>query len=124
ETTQPEIPYAELVLPDRVNSRVYTDEAIFADELEKIWHKDWLYIGHESEVAKAGDYVARRMGRQPVVLARGVDNKVRVLMNRCPHRGNTVCLEDSGNVDHFRCAYHGWMFNTDGTPKGVPYSLG
>jgi fatty-acyl-CoA synthase len=124
ETGQPEIPYAELVLPDRVNSRVYTDEAIFNDEMEKIWQKDWLYVGHDSEVPNPGDYVARRMGRQPVVLARGTDNTVRVLMNRCPHRGNTVCLEDSGTVDHFRCAYHGWMFNTDGTPKGIPYSVG
>ncbi|HEV7886554.1 MAG TPA: Rieske 2Fe-2S domain-containing protein [Acidimicrobiales bacterium] len=124
ETAQPSIPYAELVLPDRVNSRIYTDPAIFEDEMEKIWEKDWLYVGHDSEVANRGDYVARRMGRQPVVLARGMDGVVRVLMNRCPHRGNTVCLEDSGNVDHFRCAYHGWMFNTDGSPKGVPYSAG
>jgi phenylpropionate dioxygenase-like ring-hydroxylating dioxygenase large terminal subunit len=118
------IPYEDLVLPDRVNSRVYTDPAIFQDEMEKIWHKDWLYVGHESEVATPGDYVARTLGKQPVVLVRGMDGVVRVLMNRCPHRGNTVCLEDSGNADHFRCAYHGWMFNNDGTPKGVPYSAG
>lgn len=116
--------YRELVLPDRVNSEVYTDSAIFDEEMDKIFHNDWLFIGHESEIARPGDYVARRMGRQPVVVTRSADGRVNVILNRCPHRGNTVCLDDGGNTDSFRCAYHGWIFNTDGSLKSLPYRSG
>ena len=55
----------ELVLADRVHSRVYNDEAIFEDELQKIFSRGWVFIAHDSEVPNPGDYVARKIGRQP-----------------------------------------------------------
>jgi len=116
--------YDELVLPDRVHSRVYTDESIFDEELQKIWYRDWVFIAHDSEVPKPGDYIARKIGRQPLIITRGKDGAVHVLLNRCPHRGNTVCLDDAGNTESFRCAYHGWIFEVDGTLHSLPYRNG
>ena len=55
--------YARLIEPDRVHGSLYTDPELFEDELEKIWYRTWVFVGHESEVPEPNDYVARRSGR-------------------------------------------------------------
>jgi phenylpropionate dioxygenase-like ring-hydroxylating dioxygenase large terminal subunit len=116
------INYDELILADRVHGRLYYDEQIFREELEKIWHRVWVYLGHESEVAQPGDYVSRRIGLQPVVMTRDEDGKIHCFLNRCTHRGNTICEYERGNAHAFRCAYHGWTFANDGRLIGVTHS--
>ena len=71
-----------------------------------------------------GDYVTRQIGLQPVIVSRDEDGDVHLMLNRCTHRGNTVCQSDRGNAHAFRCAYHGWTFNNRGDLVGVPYSAG
>lgn len=116
------IDYSALILDDRVHGRLYYDEQIFHEELEKIWNRVWVYVGHETEVAEPGDYVSRRIGLQPVVMTRDADGKVHVILNRCTHRGNLICEYERGNSMAFRCAYHGWTFANDGRLIGVPFS--
>ena len=118
------IDYSQLVLNDRINGRVYYDAEIFRDEMEKIWHREWVYVAHESEVPEPGDYVTRKLGLQPVIVARDDDGGVNLMLNRCIHRGNTVCQSECGNSHAFRCAYHGWTYNTRGELVGVPYAQG
>jgi phenylpropionate dioxygenase-like ring-hydroxylating dioxygenase large terminal subunit len=113
-------PYAALVEPDRVHSDIYTDPAIFEAELARIFHRTWVYVGHESEIAAPGDYKLRQVGRQPVIFVRGSDGVVRVLMNRCRHRGAVVCEVAAGNLDYFRCWYHGWTYANTGKVVHVP----
>ena len=103
-----------LVQDGRVHSRAYTNQAIFDLEIDRIFHRSWIYVGHESEVPKPGDYQARPIGRTPVILVRGKDNKVRVLVNRCRHRGAQVVQTESGNTRMFRCWYHGWTYELTG----------
>ncbi len=98
----------------RVNSRVYTDPHIFELELARIFSTTWVYIGHESEVPSPGDYQTRSIGRTPVIMVRGIDQSMRVLINRCRHRGAQVCETNSGNTRLFRCWYHGWVYDTTG----------
>lgn len=105
---------ADLVSGSRVHSAVYTDPRIFELELARIFSAAWVYIGHESEVPSPGDYRTRSIGRTPVILVRGVDARVRVLVNRCRHRGAQVCETESGNAKQFRCWYHGWTYDTTG----------
>jgi phenylpropionate dioxygenase-like ring-hydroxylating dioxygenase large terminal subunit len=107
-------PYAALVEPGRVHSDVYTNPAIFEAEIAKIFHRTWVYVGHDSEIPKPGDYKLRQVGRQPVIFVRGSDDVVRILMNRCRHRGAVVCEVAAGNLDHFRCWYHGWTYANTG----------
>ncbi|HEX3409350.1 MAG TPA: aromatic ring-hydroxylating dioxygenase subunit alpha [Candidatus Binataceae bacterium] len=116
--------YNQLVLADRVNGRIYYDPAIFRDELDKIWHREWVYVAHESEVPEPGDYVTRLIGAQPVIVSRDDAGRVNLLLNRCTHRGNTICQSLRGNSHAFRCAYHGWTFNSSGDLVGVPYAAG
>ncbi len=116
--------YSELVLDDRVSGRLYYDPAIFEEELERIWYRDWIYVAHESEIPEPGDYVTRQIGLQPVIVSRDEDRKIHLLLNRCMHRGNTVCQSERGNAHAFRCAYHGWTYNNRGALVGVPYAAG
>lgn len=101
----------EQALADR---RVFNDAAIFELEQARIFGRTWLYIGHESEIPRPGDYVTRLMGRDPVILVRGDDGGIQVLLNSCPHRGAMVCRADAGNASGFICPYHGWAFRNDG----------
>jgi phenylpropionate dioxygenase-like ring-hydroxylating dioxygenase large terminal subunit len=121
-TSIPTVQYEELIQADRVHGRLYYDPAIFHEELEKIWHRQWVYIGHESEVPQPGDYVTRLLGLHPVIIVRDKDGMVQLLLNRCMHRGNLVCESGRGNAQEFRCIYHGWTYSTSGALLGAPYS--
>lgn len=120
--TPPFPPLEELIRPDRVHSSLYTDPAIFEEEIDRIFHKGWLFIGHGAEIPNRGDFRARKMGRQPVIFVRDQKGKCQVLMNRCAHRANAICHLDRGNVPGFTCAYHGWRFRLDGELAAVPYA--
>jgi phenylpropionate dioxygenase-like ring-hydroxylating dioxygenase large terminal subunit len=111
---------AGLVKSDRVHRDIYTDPNIFEVEMQKIFAKVWVYVGHESLVPNVGDYYCTTLARQPVVLSRHEDGKVYVLQNRCGHRGAQVLVKERGNARHFSCMYHGWAFRPNGELAGVP----
>ena len=66
----------DLVLEDRVHGSLYTDPRIHALELEKIWFRTWVYVGHESEIPKPNDYVMKSIGPEPILMVRGRDGSV------------------------------------------------
>ena len=113
-----------LIEPGRVHRRVYTDPEVFEMEMERIFGRAWLFVGHTSQVPKPGDYITTELGRQPVVMTRHHDDSVRVLLNRCTHRGAKVANERCGHATRLVCLYHGWTFDTDGTLIGVPVPEG
>lgn len=105
-----------------VSARIFVDEDIYQQELERIFARSWLFVAHESEVPRPGTFVTRSMGEDPVIVWRGADGQVRVLLNVCRHRGRRVCGEDLGQAAQFRCPYHGWTYNSQGELVGVPAS--
>ena len=111
---------ADLIRPGEVHSRVYTDPNLFELEMTRIFATTWLFIGHESEIPNPGDFKLRWMGKAQVIFVRGHDRVIRVLMNRCRHRGAEVCEFESGNTRVFACPYHAWSFDTTGKLLGVP----
>src|SRR5215467_3053113 len=118
--SQPDIDYTALVKEDRVHISLYTDPDIFADEMDKIFHRGWVYVGHQGEVPNIGDFRLKRIGLQPVIMVRDHSGAVQLLLNRCRHRGATVCQEGQGNSRSFRCMYHGWTYQLSGELSGVP----
>ncbi len=111
---------AMLVQPDRVHRAVYSDPALFELEMERIFGRAWLMLGHESQVKRPGDYFTTRMGREPVIVVRKDAREIDVLVNRCAHRGSMVCAEGRGNTERFVCPYHGWSYDRGGQLKAVP----
>ncbi|MEV7046304.1 SRPBCC family protein [Amycolatopsis sp. NPDC051061] len=111
-----------LVRPDgaEVGISVFHDEGVYRAELEKIFAKCWLFLGHESQLRKPGDYISARMGEDEVVVTRNSAGELRAFLNSCRHRGAKVCRADQGNSRAFRCPYHGWTYDLDGNLIGVP----
>ena len=109
----------DLIEPGRVHRDVYTDPELFELEMERIFGRAWVFVGHDSQIPNPGDYITTEIGRQPVILIRHKDGSARVLLNRCSHRGAKVLNDASGNAKSLICLYHGWSFGTDGACLGV-----
>ncbi|MFE5038464.1 Rieske 2Fe-2S domain-containing protein [Streptomyces sp. NPDC056683] len=113
-----------LVESDRVAGTLYTDPALFEREMDRIFHRTWVWVAHESEIAKAGDFKTAWIGRRPVIVTRDRRGGINVLLNRCRHRGASVCETPKGNGNGFTCPYHAWSYALDGTLRGIPYPEG
>ncbi len=118
------IDYKHLVQENRIHASLYTDPQVFDDEMERIFHRGWVFVGHASEIPRPGDYVTRVVGTEPVIMVRAGDGEISVLVNRCRHRGTMVCPADRGHARTLTCPYHGWTYDLRGELLGVPYPGG
>lgn len=116
--------YEDLVRPGSIDQQIYTDPVIFNEEMNRIFKTCWIYVAHASEIAAPGDYRTSQIGNEPVIVSRGEDGGVQVLLNRCRHRGAAVCLMDRGNAQFFRCQYHGWTYRNNGELVGITHPRG
>ena len=62
------------------------------------WKKVWLVTVHESELPDPLDFRTLTVAREPVVIVRGSDGKIRAFLNVCPHRGNLILRQPSGSL--------------------------
>jgi phenylpropionate dioxygenase-like ring-hydroxylating dioxygenase large terminal subunit len=110
-----------LVEPDRVHRDVYTSPEIFELEMERLWARTWIYVGHASQIPNAGDFITVDIAAKPVIMVRNTDGSIRLLMNRCAHKGTKVVSDFSGNAGKtFRCPYHAWTYRLDGSLLNIP----
>jgi phenylpropionate dioxygenase-like ring-hydroxylating dioxygenase large terminal subunit len=112
-----------------ISRELFVNQEIFEQELDRVFTRTWLLVGHEGLVANPDDYFVSRMGKDSVILTRNRQGEILVLLNSCPHRGMKVCRYDQGNAPVFTCPYHGWSFSTNrervktpGALVGVPHS--
>jgi phenylpropionate dioxygenase-like ring-hydroxylating dioxygenase large terminal subunit len=103
-----------------LDRHIFSDRAVYDDEMEKVFGRAWLMIGHESLVPGADDFFHTYMGEDPVILTRDENGGLHALLNMCRHRGNRVCRADDGNAKRFMCTYHGWTYKNDGALDYVP----
>lgn len=114
-----------LVREREVHKDLYIDQELFELEMEQLFANTWIYVGHASQVPKKGDFYTTTVGTEPVVMVRHQDDSIRVLVNRCPHKGVKVAPEGCGNAGKFfRCPYHAWTFKTDGSLLAIPLKKG
>lgn len=112
---------AALVRDTEVHRDLFVDPELFELEMQHLFANAWVYVGHASQIPNAGDFYTTTVGDQPVVMVRHSDGSVRVLYNRCAHRGVKVVNEPRGNTGKFfRCPYHAWTYRTDGTLLSIP----
>lgn len=105
----------------RVRRSAFTDDAVRMREQALVFDRTWLYLGHESEVAGAGDYRRRNVAGRSIIFIRSAqDGEVRAFHNTCPHRGAVICRQDAGTTKAFQCFYHAWTFNSQGELVGIP----
>src|SRR5438552_17813623 len=105
----------------QISREIFVNDEIYREELEKVFARSWLFVGHESQIPNPGDFFVSSMGEESVILCRDRAGKVHVFLNSCRHRGMKVCRYDEGSTAVFTCPYHGWSYSTDGKLVGVPY---
>jgi benzoate/toluate 1,2-dioxygenase alpha subunit len=114
-----------LVQADRVHRDVYVDPELFQLEMERLWSRTWIYAGHESQIRNEGDYLTVDVAAQPLIVLRHGDGSVRVLVNRCAHKGTKLVAGPAGNCGKtLRCPYHAWTYRLDGSILNIPLAQG
>lgn len=115
----------QLVRETEIHKDLYIDEDVFQLEMEQLFANTWVYVGHASQIPNKGDYYTTTIGTEAVIMVRHTDNSIKVLYNRCPHKGVKVAGETCGNTGKFfRCPYHAWTFRTDGRLLAIPLKKG
>jgi phenylpropionate dioxygenase-like ring-hydroxylating dioxygenase large terminal subunit len=105
----------------RIPTWIHSDPQVHELEMSRVFGRAWLFVAHESELARPGDYVLRETGAQSVIVNRDSEHRVHVHLNLCPHRGMRLVRSDSGHCRVFRCPYHGFSFKDTGALAGVPF---
>ena len=100
----------------------YTDPEIYRLEMEKIFLKSWLYVGHISQVPNRGDYFLFRVDRESVIIVNAGNDGIRGLLNVCRHRGSRICAGESGHQKLLVCPYHGWTYELNGALRGAGHT--
>jgi phenylpropionate dioxygenase-like ring-hydroxylating dioxygenase large terminal subunit len=103
-----------------LDRRIFTDQDIYQEELEKVFGLAWLMVSHESLIPNPNDFFLSYMGEDPIIVTRDSKGEVHVFLNMCRHRGNRVVRADDGNAKNFMCTYHGWTFSNEGKLVSVP----
>lgn len=109
----------------RVPYWVYTDPKVFQREMDIIFGgRTYSFVGLECEIPNPGDYRRTFIGDKPVIITRDMDGEIRVVVNRCAHRGVKFCYQEHGNNKEFICPYHQWAYDLTGKLIGVPFRRG
>ncbi|MFC3614979.1 aromatic ring-hydroxylating dioxygenase subunit alpha [Lutimaribacter marinistellae] len=116
---------AGLVRGGEVHRDAYIDPEIYRLEMKHLFANAWVFVGHDSQTPNKGDYFTTQVGDQPVIQVRHSDGEIKVLYNRCPHKGTKIAIDRTGNTGKFfRCPYHAWSFKTDGCLLAIPLKKG
>jgi glycine betaine catabolism A len=113
EHTNPQVPDRWRLGPAFVPKGRYTDPAFLDLELERLFPRTWLNACRVDEVERVGDYVDFAIGDQSIVVVRS-EGGLRAYFNACRHRG-TRLVSGQGRIGEFRCPFHAWRWNLDGT---------
>ncbi len=103
----------------RVPASNYTDQQVFQREMDLIFRRVPVLVGLSVEIPEPGDFKTIEMLGMPLLVTRGRDGGVRVMLNVCSHRAMTLTTEACGNRKLFTCPYHSWSFDCDGNLRGI-----
>ncbi|MDI9219701.1 aromatic ring-hydroxylating dioxygenase subunit alpha [Pantoea sp. EA-12] len=104
---------AETLPPEAYNS-----DSFFRLEEDKVFRQDWLFVGHESQIAAVNDYFTLDIVGEPLLILRNEEG-IAVFSNVCLHRWAPIA-QGSGNRRSFVCPFHNWTYNTQGKLSGAP----
>lgn len=122
-TAMPHASLAKPAIPMNLTRDDYTSPAVFDMEIRKIFHRQWLTVGHISLIPNPGDYYVKQVGPESMIIARDKSGKVRAYFNVCRHRGYRLLDDEaSGCTEGFVCPYHRWTYTLDGKLRTVPGS--
>ena len=115
----------DLVTENEAHKDLYINDEVFDLEIQHLFRNTWVYVGHASQVPNKGDYYTTTIANQPLIMVRHSDDSIKILENRCAHRGVELVAQTHGNTGRtFSCPYHAWTYKTDGSLIGIPVKEG
>jgi phenylpropionate dioxygenase-like ring-hydroxylating dioxygenase large terminal subunit len=96
----------------------YYDPAVLSSEYEKLFARTWNFVGFTFDLANCNDYISMEVAGKPIVVQK-FEGKLGAFLNVCSHRFSEIRCESKGNGP-LRCPYHGWTYNSEGVPVGIP----
>jgi Rieske 2Fe-2S family protein len=101
--------------------RDYRDPEVFEAEREQIFHRVWVYVGREEQVADTGACMVLDVTGESVIVVRGRDGALHAHYNVCRHRGARLCDPGLHQLKGaIKCPYHAWSYGHDGQLIGTP----
>jgi Rieske 2Fe-2S family protein len=101
--------------------RYFVSPEIFAEEQEKIFSKQWVLVGHQSQIAEAGDYFTAEVAGESLIIVRDKHGAIHGFYNVCRHRGSRLIENRNGQCAAIQCPYHAWTYALDGRLIGAPH---
>ncbi len=99
--------------PSGLAARYYTDIDVFAAEMDRVFARSWVMVGHASEVAEPGMVIKARVGDESVLVVNDA-GQLRAMFNVCQHRGHELVTSEAARLDRITCPYHAWAYGLDG----------
>ncbi len=104
--------------------RYFVSPEIFAQEQRKIFSEHWILVGHQNQIARAGDYFIAEVAGESLIVVRDQRSMIRGFYNVCRHRGTRLREDQSGHASAIQCPYHAWTYGLDGRLLGAPHMDG
>jgi glycine betaine catabolism A len=97
-------------------SDAYFDPHQYERELQRIWYRNWVYVGRSSDLSRARGFRTFEIGDQRILLVRDEQRALQGFYNTCRHRGAALCREPEGmlRAGTIVCPYHAWVYNLQG----------
>src|SRR5256886_1625118 len=104
-----------------LEQKYFVSLEIFADEQNNIFSKQWLLVGHQSQIADAGDYFVQHVNGESLIVIRDKSGEIHGFFNVCRHRGTRLKEDACGHASTIQCPYHAWTYGLDGRLIGAPH---
>ena len=104
-----------------LSQRYFVAPEVFAEETEKVFGRQWICVGHQSQLARAGDYFVQEVAGESLVMVRDRAGAIHGFYNVCRHRGTRLREDASGHCAAIQCPYHAWTYGLDGRLVGAPH---
>ena len=100
--------------------RYFVSAEVFAKEQATIFSAEWVYVGHQSQIAASGDYFVQEVAGESLIVVRDQQGAIHGFYNVCRHRGTRLCEEPRGHAGAIQCPYHAWTYALNGRLIGAP----
>ncbi|MCJ2188503.1 aromatic ring-hydroxylating oxygenase subunit alpha [Novosphingobium beihaiensis] len=103
-----------------IDTTRYTSAQYMQEEFQRLWTRTWQFACREEHIPEVGDYYVYDIGPYSFIVTRVGEDEIRAYFNACLHRGTKLRASGTeGAASEFKCSFHGWSWNIDGTNKSM-----
>ncbi len=106
--------------PSEIAVERYTSRAFFDLEVERLWKRVWQMACREEDIANVGDHIIYDIAGISFIVVRTRPAEIKAFYNACLHRGRMLREAGGQRASEFRCPFHGFAWNIDGSLKHIP----